>query len=83
MRKGGGSVPIDVHQQLCSVAKNITSGGEVLWLIIHASPHIIILGVFYRPPKNIPDVTFKLNNLSDLSRQHPYASLLAILIFLK
>lgn len=71
--EGGGGIA--VHQQLsCSVAKNITSGREVLWLIIHVSPHTIILGVCYRPPNNIPDVTFKLNNLSDLSRKRPQAS---------
>lgn len=58
----GGGVLIAVSQQLSCSAVNIPSELEILFILCHAAPQSVILGVCYRPPRNSTDFARNLNN---------------------
>lgn len=78
-RKGtrGGGVLIAVNHQIPCTTINTSSDLEILWLICHAAPETVLLGVCYRPPHNSPDFPGQLNDmLCHLNAKHPNAHIL-------
>lgn len=60
----------------CSVL-DVKSDPEILWLICHASPQTILLGVCYRPPNTNTGFSRDLNNMiSTLTTANPNAHIL-------
>lgn len=67
---------IAVHQQFSASLINVDSNLELLWLLCHAAPRTVLVGVCYRPPQNDPDFSYKLNNvLSELTSSYPNADI--------
>lgn len=78
-RKGtrGGGVLIAIHQGITCSIVHVTSDIESLWLICHAPPVTVLLGVCYRPPQTNSDFCRHMNNsLRQLVATYPNARIL-------